>query len=220
MKKIALLVATIALTTGLVGCTSNGTTGMNGNTGNKVAENSKMTENRKDTGANNGINGGVLDNKGTDENRTNNNIESGVLGVNDNNNNAGNNGNNNTLFGIDLTNHNYADGVYRGAYINEDELSVEFTLANNQIKDIKFISLANDSKNKNMKSHYEALIKHLEGKDIRQSLNDLYNPTSIVKDMDKNVEAGKLTSAIHDALNRGVYTPTNPNNNKGTTNNK
>lgn len=224
MKKIALLVATITLTTGLVGCSSNGTTGMNKNTGNKVAQNSAVTENRKETGTNNG----VLNNNETANNRTgtenkNNKIESGVLGVNDtnntNNNTNGNNGNNNTLFGIDLTNHNYTDGVYRGAYINEDELSVEFTLANNQIKDIKFISLANDSKNKNMKSHYEALIKHLEGKDIRQSLNDLYNPTSIVKDMDKNVEAGKLTSAIHDALNRGVYNPTHQNNNKGTTNN-
>jgi len=132
------------------------------------------------------------------------------LGINDDN------GNDNTLFGIDLTNNNYSNGIYRGSYIDEDELTVEFTLANNQIKDIKFIALSNNDENyledgnfKNVKNHYEALINYLKDKDIRQSLNDLYNPSSIVKDMDQKVEVGKVTSAIHDALNRGVYSRTN-----------
>lgn len=187
MKRIALLIATIALTTGLIGCTNNGTAGNNKNTGSEVAQN--ITE------------------SGTANNGTK---ESGVLGVSDKN------GNNNTLFGMDLTNNNYSNGIYRGAYIDEDELSVEITLANNIIKDIKFITLSNNDENyledgkfKNIKNQYEALINYLKDKDIRQSLNDLHNPSSIVKDMDQKVEVGRVTSAIHDALNRGVFSATN-----------
>ncbi|WP_346935579.1 hypothetical protein [Clostridium sp.] len=187
MKRIALLIATIALTTGLIGCTNNGTAGNNKNTGSEVAQN--ITE------------------SGTANNGTK---ESGVLGVSDKN------GNNNTLFGMDLTNNNYSNGIYRGAYIDEDELSVEFTLSNNIIKDIKFIALSNNDENyledgkfKNIKNQYEALINYLKDKDIRQSLNDLHNPSSIVKDMDQKVEVGRVTSAIHDALNRGVFSATN-----------
>ncbi|HBL06335.1 MULTISPECIES: hypothetical protein [unclassified Clostridium] len=192
MKKIALLIATIALTTGLVGCTNNGTARNNKNTGGEIAQNQTK----------NGIANNATNNNGIKE--------SGVLGINDTN------SNNNTLFGMDLTNNNYSNGIYRGSYIDEDELTVEFTLANNQIKDIKFIALSNnddnylkDSNFKNVKNHYEALINYLKDKDIRQSLNDLYNPSSIVKDMDQKVEVGKVTSAIHDALNRGVYSTTN-----------
>jgi len=192
MKKIALLIATIALTTGLVGCTNNGTARNNKNTGGEIAQNETK----------NGIANNATNNNGIKE--------SGVLGINDTN------SNNNTLFGMDLTNNNYSNGIYRGSYIDEDELTVEFTLANNQIKDIKFIALSNnddnylkDSNFKNVKNHYEALINYLKDKDIRQSLNDLYNPSSIVKDMDQKVEVGKVTSAIHDALNRGVYSTTN-----------
>jgi len=195
MKRIALLIATIALTTGLVGCTNNDTAGNKGNTGSEVAQN--QTENGTANSENT-----TLDGNGTND--------SGVLGINDKN------SNDNTLFGIDLTNNNYSNGIYRGSYIDEDELTVEFTLANNQIKDIKFIALSNNDENyledsnfKNVKNHYEALINYLKDKDIRQSLNDLYNPSSIVKDMDQKVEVGKVTSAIHDALNRGVYSPTN-----------
>ncbi len=192
MKKIALLIATIALTTGLVGCTNNGTARNNKNTGGEIAQNQTK----------NGIANNATNNNGIKE--------SGVLGINDTN------SNNNTFFGMDLTNNNYSNGIYRGSYIDEDELTVEFTLANNQIKDIKFIALSNnddnylkDSNFKNVKNHYEALINYLKDKDIRQSLNDLYNPSSIVKDMDQKVEVGKVTSAIHDALNRGVYSTTN-----------
>ncbi|KEZ85043.1 hypothetical protein IO99_16970 [Clostridium sulfidigenes] len=195
MKKIALLIATIALTTGLVGCTNNDTAGNKGNKGSEVAQN--QTENGTANSENT-----TLDGNGAND--------SGVLGINDKN------SNDNTLFGIDLTNNNYSNGIYRGSYIDEDELTVEFTLANNQIKDIKFIALSNnddnyleDSNFKNVKNHYEALINYLKDKDIRQSLNDLYNPSSIVKDMDQKVEVGKVTSAIHDALNRGVYSTTN-----------
>lgn len=198
MKRIALLIATIALTTGLVGCTNNDTAGNTGNTGSEVAQN--QTENGTANSENT-----TLDGNGTND--------SGVLGINDNN------SNDNTLFGIDLTKNNYSNGIYRGSYIDEDELTVEFTLANNQIKDIKFIALSNNDENyledsnfKNVKNHYEALINYLKDKDIRQSLNDLYNPSSIVKDMDQKVEVGKVTSAIHDALNRGVYSTTNSTN--------
>lgn len=193
MKRIALLIATIALTTGLVGCTNNGTAGNNKNTGGEIGQNQTK----------NGIANNATNNNGIKE--------SGVLGINDTNSN-----NNNTLFGMDLTNNNYSNGIYRGSYIDEDELTVEFTLASNQIKDIKFIALSNNDENyledsnfKNVKNHYEALINYLKDKDIRQSLNDLYNPSSIVKDMDQKVEVGKVTSAIHDALNRGVYSTTN-----------
>lgn len=192
MKRIALLIATIALTTGLVGCTNNGTAGNNKNTGGEIAQNQTK----------NGIANNATNNNGIKE--------SGVLGINDTN------SNNNTLFGMDLTNNNYSNGIYRGSYIDEDELTVEFTLASNKIKDIKFIALSNNDENyledsnfKNVKNHYEALINYLKDKDIRQSLNDLYNPSSIVKDMDQKVEVGKVTSAIHDALNRGVYSTTN-----------
>jgi len=107
MKKIALLIATIALTTGLVGCTNNGTARNNKNTGGEIAQNQTK----------NGIANNATNNNGIKE--------SGVLGINDTN------SNNNTLFGMDLTNNNYSNGIYRGSYIDEDELTVEFTLANN-----------------------------------------------------------------------------------------
>ncbi len=124
MKRIALLIVTIALTAGLVGCTSNKTARSNATTGSEVAQNR--------------TNNGTTDNSTIMDKNGNGTKESGVLGVNDNNG-----------------------------------------------------------------------INYLKDKDIRQSLNDLYNPSAIVKDMDEKVEVGKITSAIHDALNRGVYSPTN-----------
>jgi hypothetical protein len=55
-------------------------------------------------------------------------------------------------------------------------------------------------------AEYKSLIDHLIGKDIRDSLSDLYKPGTIVDAASgATLRAGKVISAIRDALNRGVY---------------
>lgn len=57
---------------------------------------------------------------------------------------------------------------------------------------------------KEIRGKYEILLKYLEGKDITKTLNDLYTSDKI-EGIDSTIEVGKLISAIHDAFNRGVF---------------
>lgn len=115
----------------------------------------------------------------------------------------------------------YEDGTYRGVfqYKGEQQVSLEFTLKNNVIETIKYRLLAYKGVNylsadapekaKALKSQYEALIKYLVGKPLSE-VATLYTPEKIAKDITIEADAltgatlrsGKVTSAIHDALNK------------------
>lgn len=118
----------------------------------------------------------------------------------------------------------YEDGTYRGIfqYKGEQQVALEFTLKNNVIETIKYRLLAYKGVNylsadapekaKALKSQYEALIKYLVGKPLSE-VATLYTPEKIAKDITIEADAltgatlrsGKVTSAIHDALNKGIY---------------
>ncbi len=116
----------------------------------------------------------------------------------------------------------YENGTYRGAFLDSGQMqvNVEFVLENNIVKSIKFRHLAykdydylkeqDDAVVVGVKGQYEQLINYLVGKDIRVALRDLYKPGDIVsQDVDTftgaTLRAGKVISAVRDALNRGVY---------------
>lgn len=111
----------------------------------------------------------------------------------------------------------YKNGTYRGAYINSDEVEVEFVLTDNKFESVKFRKLGfggNDylkSEDKSqiaVKTQYEELSNYLLGKDI-STIDELYVPENIAKDIDTmtaaTVRSSKLISAINDALGRGPY---------------
>lgn len=116
----------------------------------------------------------------------------------------------------------YENGTYRGAFIDGGymQVGVEFKLEDNIIKSIalkhleyKGINYLKEEENKTVvgvRGQYQKLADYLVGKDIRNSLSDLYDPGKIVTE---NVDAltgatlrsGKIISSVRDALNRGVY---------------
>lgn len=118
---------------------------------------------------------------------------------------------------------NYESGIYRGTYSDNNEMQVglEFELKENRITSIKFRHLmykGKDYKNEKedqtiiaLTKQYNTLLTHLVDKDLRTELKSLYKPGDIVKDSGVDgvsgatLRAGKLISAINDALNRGVY---------------
>jgi len=114
----------------------------------------------------------------------------------------------------------YEDGTYRGAFIDRDavQVNVQFTLENNIITSIGYRHLAHrgidylepDSEmTEALKEQHEQILEYLEGKDVRESLVDLYEPGDFVEDVDgfsgATIRANKVISAIRDGLNRGVY---------------
>ncbi|AKL97255.1 copper amine oxidase [Clostridium aceticum] len=118
--------------------------------------------------------------------------------------------------------HNYENGTYRGIFADRGDIqvSVEFKLENNIVTDINFRQLYHGGKDYRtekedqvmigLREQHEQLIQHLVGKDIRESLHHLYEPGNIVtEDVDTftgaTLRAGKIISAVRDALNRGVY---------------
>ena len=120
------------------------------------------------------------------------------------------------------TSQSYENGTYRGAYIDGGymQVGVEFKLEDNIIKSMalkhleyKGINYLKEEENKTVvgvRGQYQKLADYLVGKDIRDSLSDLYDPGKIVTE---NVDAltgatlrsGKIISSVRDALNRGVY---------------
>lgn len=118
----------------------------------------------------------------------------------------------------------YEDGTYRGVFADSGEFQVgiQFRLTNNVVTSVSFRQLAyrgidyrtsTDPKIVALRKQHEDLAKYLEGKDIRVSLRDLYKPGDIISPVTVGVDvlsgatlrAGKIVSAVRDALNRGVY---------------
>lgn len=116
----------------------------------------------------------------------------------------------------------YEDGTYRGTFSDGGsmQVGVQLKLEKNVVEEVSFRHLeykGTDYKNEEtdetimgLRGQYEELIEYLVGKDIRESLSDLYQPGNIVKeDVDAftgaTVRSSKVISATRDALNRGVY---------------
>lgn len=115
----------------------------------------------------------------------------------------------------------YEDGTYRGIFADggEFQVGVQFKLNNNIVESVSFRQLAykgvdflesEDPLYIGWAEQYTAAFEHLIGKDIRVSLEDLYNPKDLeIEDVDSftgaTIRANKILSAIRDALNRGVY---------------
>lgn len=124
----------------------------------------------------------------------------------------------------------YEDGTYRGIFADSGEfqVSIQFKLTNNIVSAVSFRQLgysgvnyrtSQDPKIVALRKQHEDLANYLEGKDIRESLKDLYTPGNIVDNVSvpkangegvdvltgATLRAGKIISAVRDALNRGVY---------------
>jgi len=115
----------------------------------------------------------------------------------------------------------YEDGTYRGVFIDSGEIqvNVQFTLEDNIVTAARFRHLAyggmdyrdsEDSTVQGLLDQHEQLLEYLEGKDIREALDDLFEPGNIVTDeidgySGATLRGNKIISAARDALNRGVY---------------
>lgn len=120
---------------------------------------------------------------------------------------------------VEVTN-GYEDGTYRGTFIDRDDVqvNVQFTLENNVITSIGYRRLSHrgidylepeDATTEALAEQHLQILEHLEGRDLRYHLDDLYDPSGFVDDMDgfsgATIRANKVISAIRDGLNRGVY---------------
>lgn len=108
----------------------------------------------------------------------------------------------------------HVDGIYRGSFMDRGtpQVSLELELRRNIVTAISFNFLAYRGipcADSPWGPQYEQAIAHLIGKDIRESLNDLYTPGDFVDDVDgfsgATIRASKVRSAIKDALNRDAY---------------
>jgi len=115
------------------------------------------------------------------------------------------------LLGTTIFAGTHRDGTYRGFY--DDQVEVQFTLENDVVTATRYRNLAykgidyNKSEDATIvewKEEYEALLTHLEGKNITESLDDLHNPGDIEM-AGATIRANKVRSAIQDGLNRGAY---------------
>ena len=114
----------------------------------------------------------------------------------------------------------YADGVYRGSYMEggAEEVAVEFVLRDGcfhsiayralQYKGEDYLSPSASTAVSQIAAQFEQLLAYLEGKPV-SSVNDLYQPGNIVSDADAfsgaTIRAPKVISAIWDAFNRHAY---------------
>ena len=114
----------------------------------------------------------------------------------------------------------YADGVYRGSYMEGggEEVVLEFAIKGDVFQEIEYRMLqykGEDYLSEDAGKHvrdialqFQALIDYLVGKPIA-SVNDLYRPGEIAPDVDvfsgSTVRAPKVISAIWDALGRHAY---------------
>ena len=114
----------------------------------------------------------------------------------------------------------YADGVYRGSYMEDggEEVVLEFAIKGGVFQEVEYRTLqykgedylAEDASKyvADIAVQFQALINHLVGKPI-SSVNDLYRPGEIAPDMDvfsgATVRSPKVISAIWDGLGRHAY---------------
>lgn len=115
------------------------------------------------------------------------------------------------LLGTTMLAATHRDGTYRGFY--DDQVEVQFTLEDDVVTATRYRNLSyrgidyNKSEDPmvvEIKEEHEALLTHLEGKNITKSLDDLYNPGDIEM-AGATIRANKVRSAIQDGLNRGAY---------------
>jgi len=113
------------------------------------------------------------------------------------------------------------DGTYRGVFIDGDSIQVnlQFTLTDGVVTDAGFRHLRRDDDYhletveepyKSVIRQYKEALDHLEGKDIGESLANLYHPQEVVStEVDgytaATIRSSKIISAVRDGLNRGVY---------------
>lgn len=115
------------------------------------------------------------------------------------------------LIGTTMIAGTHRDGIYRGFY--DDQVEIQFTLKNDIVTASKYRNLffkgvdynkSEDPTILEWKAEHEALLTHLEGTNITQSLDDLYNPGDIEM-AGATMRSNKVRSAIQDGLNRGAY---------------
>lgn len=114
----------------------------------------------------------------------------------------------------------YADGVYRGSYMEGggEEVVLEFAIKGGVFQEIAYRTLhykgedylSQDASKyaRDIATQFQALVDYLVGKPI-SAVNDLYRPGEIAPDVDvfsgATVRAPKVISAIWDALGRHAY---------------
>ena len=114
----------------------------------------------------------------------------------------------------------YADGVYRGAYMEDggEQVALEFTLRDGRFADVGYRGLRYKGEDylapdapeavRQVAEQFGALLAHLEGKTV-DSVCELYRPGEIVPDTDVSsgatLRAPKVISAVWDALGRHPY---------------
>ncbi|ACB85186.1 hypothetical protein [Natranaerobius thermophilus] len=124
-------------------------------------------------------------------------------------------------------------GTYLGDQIGIQQVGVQFTLEDNEMQDLEFRVLAwggdnymvpDDPNNEwpkedldVLREQYEEALEYLEGRHITD-ITDLFEPGDVAEDKEGTGEildtwtaatmrANKITHAIRDALNKGVYVP-------------
>ncbi len=107
----------------------------------------------------------------------------------------------------------YRDGTYRGNFLDrgENQVTVEFKLKDDIVTAAKYrglnyrgVDYLKEKKVAQIRDQHEALLTHLIGKNIDESLDDLYTPEDIEM-AGATIRSNKVRSAIKDALNRGAY---------------
>ncbi len=107
----------------------------------------------------------------------------------------------------------YRDGTYRGNFLDrgENQVTVEFKLKNDIVTSAKYrgltyrgVNYLKEERVAKVRDEHEALLTHLIGKNIDESLDDLYTPEDIEM-AGATIRSNKVRSAIKDALNRGAY---------------
>lgn len=114
----------------------------------------------------------------------------------------------------------YADGVYRGAYLEDggEQVAVEFRLKDNCFQELSYRTLqykgedylAQDASEpiKAVADQFIQLLNYLKAQPV-SAVNDLYKPGTIVADADTfsgaTIRSPKVISAIWDALNRHAF---------------
>jgi hypothetical protein len=113
------------------------------------------------------------------------------------------------------------DGIYRGTYDNE--VTARFKVIDNKIDSMMLMTLAHKGTNyKDLKEgdplypvlqQYNQMLEHLKGMSVSTALVELEKPGDFITDVDgftgATLRTSKVKSAMHDALNRGVYGPEN-----------
>ena len=111
----------------------------------------------------------------------------------------------------------YQDGTYRGAYLDSNQVQVEFALKDNKFDSFKLRTLgykgsdylkSEDAAMKGIAQQFTECADYLVGKDV-SAVKDLYTPANVASDVDgftaATIRSAKIISALNDALTRGAY---------------